>query len=98
MEQFFSWGMLLNWATFVSVIFGVTQFLKDIKYINKIPTKYMSFFIAFVILFITHIATGTFAYTDILLYFLSAIFAGMNANGIYDFRTKESDNDEQNIK
>ena len=89
MDNFVNWSMLVDWVTFVSIILGITQFTKDLKFIKKIPTKYWSFFIALTLMIISNLEAETFRLVDIVLYIISSIFASMNANGIYDFSNKK---------
>ena len=49
MENFLTWDVLTTYASFVSMVFMVVEFTKDLKIIKKIPTKYWSFFIAFIL-------------------------------------------------
>lgn len=95
MDKFFTYEMLLTYATCVTAVFGVTQFIKEIPGIRKIPTKYVSFFVAVIIVTLTNIATNQFKVSNILLYILSSVFISMNANGIYDFDTKKTENKEE---
>lgn len=90
MENFITYDMLTTWVTFVSIILGVTQFIKEISIFKKVPTKYLSFMIAFILLIFTNVSTGVFNFMDIPLYILSSMFAGMNANGVYDFTVKKT--------
>lgn len=94
MDKFFTYEMLLTYATCVTAVFGVTQFIKDIKGIKRIPTKYLSFLVAVIIIILTNIATNQFKVANILLYILSSIFISMNANGIYDFDSKKKKQEE----
>jgi len=94
MDKFFTYEMLLTYATCVTAVFGVTQFIKDIKGIERIPTKYLSFLVAVIIVVLTNIATNQFKVANILLYILSSIFISMNANGIYDFDAKKKKQEE----
>ena len=88
MDKFFTYEMLLSYATCVTAVFGTTQFVKEIPGIKKIPTKYVSFFISIIIVTLSNVATSQFKVSNILLYVLSSVFISMNANGIYDFDTK----------
>lgn len=88
MDKFFTYDMLLSYATCVTAVFGTTQFIKEIAGIKKIPTKYVSFFISIIIVTLSNVATSQFKVSNILLYVLSSVFISMNANGIYDFDTK----------
>ena len=88
MDKFFTYEMLLSYATCVTAVFGTTQFVKEIPGIKNIPTKYVSFFISIIIVTLSNVATSQFKVSNILLYVLSSVFISMNANGIYDFDTK----------
>nr|DAM40460.1 MAG TPA: holin [Caudoviricetes sp.] len=97
MDKFFTYEMLLSYATCVTAVFGTTQFIKEIPFINKLNTKYLSFFVAVIIVVLTNIATNQFKVANILLYILSSIFISMNANGIYDFDSKKKKQEESKI-
>ena len=43
MEEFLTWDVLSTYASFVTIVFMVVEFTKDLKGIKKIPTKYWSF-------------------------------------------------------
>ena len=91
MDKFFTYEMLMTYATCVTAVFGVTQFIKEIPGIKKIPTKSVSFLVAIIIVTLSNIATGQFKVSNILLYILSSVFISMNSNGIYDFDTKSKE-------
>ena len=91
MDKFFTYEMLMTYATCVTAVFGTTQFIKEIPGIKKIPTKYVSFLVAIIIVILSNIATGQFKVSNILLYILSSVFISMNSNGIYDFDTKSKE-------
>lgn len=93
MNNFITWSMLFEWATFVSIVLMLTQFTKDIKFIKKIPTKYWSFLIAFILMIISNLEAGSFRLVDITLYIISSALASMNANGIYDFSIKKKESE-----
>lgn len=91
MEQFITWDILTTYATFVTIVFMVVEFIKELKYIKNIPTKYLSFIIAFILLTITNVVVGNFKGTDIILYALSGISISLGANGLSNFNNKESE-------
>lgn len=91
MEQFISWDILTTYATFVTIVFMVVEFVKELKYIRTIKTKYLSFFVAVILLMITNAVMGTFRFVDIVLYILSAISISLGANGLSNFNKKEVD-------
>lgn len=85
MENFLTWDVLTTYASFVSMVFMVVEFTKDLKIIKKIPTKYWSFFIAFVLLCATNIVMNTFRVADIILYLLTSISISLGSNGLSNF-------------
>lgn len=97
MNQFVTWGMLLDYATFVFMVYMIVAFTKDLKFnifkwitvdIKKIPTKYWSALVAFTLMILTNLHGGTFAFWDLVIYALSAIVISLTANGVADFNKK----------
>ncbi len=89
MEQFITWDILTTYATFVTIVFMVVEFTKDLKLIEKIPTKYWSFIVAFILLTVVNAVTGNFKTVDIILYALSGISISLGANGLSNFNGKK---------
>lgn len=89
MEQFITWDILKTYTTFVTIVFMVVEFTKEIKWINKISTRYWSFIIAFILLSVVNIVMGTFRWIDLILYSLSAMSISLGANGLSNFNNKE---------
>ena len=85
MNDYITWGILTQYATFVTIVFMVVEFTKELKYIKSIKTKYYSALIAFVLLVAVQLHEGIFAYWDIILYALTAISVSLGANGLSDF-------------
>ena len=79
-----------NKYSFISCM--VVEFTKELKIINKIPTKYWSFFISLILLVITNLVANTFKYVDIVLYILTSISISLGSNGLSNFNNgkKES--------
>ena len=84
MEDFVTWEMLSDFVKLTGIVFATTQFVKNFPFLKKIPTQYLSWMIAFLLILFTHLQGGNFAVLDILLYLLSAIFISSSANGIFD--------------
>lgn len=93
MENFLTWDVLNTYASFISIVFMVVEFTKELKIINKIPTKYWSFFISFILLVVTNVVANTFNYVDIVLYILTSISISLGSNGLSNFNNgkKESE-------
>lgn len=84
MNEFITWEMLGDFVKLTGIVLAATQFTKNLPLIKKLPTKYLSWLIAFVLITVTNINVGAFAPMDIVLYALSAMFVGTSASGIYD--------------
>lgn len=88
MEQFITWDILTTYATFVTIVFMVVEFVKELRFIKNIKTKYLSFIVAFVLLSITNAVLGNFKFVDLILYALSSITISLGANGLSNFNNK----------
>ena len=89
MNDFMTWDVLTQYATFVTVVFMAVEFTKELPYIIKLPTKYYSFIVAFALIVITQLQFETFVPIDIVLYILSAISVSLGSNGLSNFTDKE---------
>lgn len=98
MDNFLTWEVLLTFSGLVGAVYMVVEFTKEIKLINKIPTKYWSFFIAAFLIMMTNFVTGVFNYKDIVLYLLNAIVVSLSSNGLNDFNKKKSETTSENDK
>lgn len=98
MDSFLTWEVLLTFSGLVGAVYMVVEFTKEIKYINKVPTKYWSFFVASFLLIITNVVTGTFEYRDIVLYLLNAIVISLSSNGLKDFNNDKSYDESKDIE
>ena len=85
MEQFITWEMLNTYTSFVAIVYMVVEFTKGLPLIKKIPTKYWSFIITFILLTIVNLVIGSFKGVDIVLYILSAVSISLGANGLSNF-------------
>lgn len=82
LDNFLTWDVLLTYAGCVAGTVLVTEWFK--KFLAKIPTQIVSFVIAVLILFIGHLATGTFSWAEAPLYLVNAIAVSLAANGGFD--------------
>ncbi len=90
MEQFITWDNLNTYATFVTMVFMVVEFTKELKWVKKINTKYWSFIVAFISLNVVNMVSGNFRFIDMFLYALSSMSISLGANGLSNFNKKES--------
>jgi hypothetical protein len=89
MNDFLTWDVLLTFTGLVTTTYMVTEFTKEIPFVNKIPTKYWSYFIALILLVSVNLVYDSFRYEDIILYLLNAIPVSLSANGLNNFNLKE---------
>ena len=89
MEQFITWDMLQTYTTFVTIVFMIVEFTKNLKVLKKVKTKYWSFIVASLLLTITNMVVGTFRPVDVILYLLSGISISLGANGLSNFNKKD---------
>lgn len=89
MENFMTWETLLTYTTFVSTVFMVVEFTKELPIIKKIPTKFWSFLISLGLLIIVNIVMKEFQWMDIVLYALSSMAISLGSNGLSNFNDKK---------
>ena len=97
MNEYITWEILSQYATFVVIVFMVVEFTKELPYIYLMQTKYYSAIVAFVLILLVQFHAGTFAYFDIVLYVLTAMSVSLGSNGLANFnkaKTYEIDTNE----
>lgn len=85
MNDFITWAILGTYATFVTIVFMVVEFTKELPGIKNIHTKYYSAIVAFLLMLAVVLHDGSFTYWDIVLYAMTAISVSLGANGLSDF-------------
>ena len=89
MNDFLTWEILKTYASFVTIVFMVVEFTKEIKIINKIPTRYWSFIVSLILLIAVNLVSNTFKPIDIILYVLSSMAISLGSNGLSNFNEKK---------
>ena len=79
-------------------VFLLTEVLKDLPIIKKIPTKYFVIIVSFIHLLIISLVNGTFSISSLYLLILNSIVIALAAMGGKDFSSgkitiKESNKD-----
>ena len=90
MEQFLTWDVLKDYATFIGIVFSIVAFTKNIPLISSIPTRLWSFLVSFLLLVIVNLHDTTFVAFDLVIYFINAILISASANGIADVNSKKA--------
>ena len=88
MDTFISWEMLATFSVLASIVFMIVEFIKELPPFVGLQTKYVSWFIAFLLIVISNLVLKTFVLVDVILYGISAIAISLTANGLYDFNKK----------
>lgn len=94
MDTFVTWETLLTFGGCVAGTILVTEFIKKL-FGERVPAQLVSFLIAGVILFVGHLATGTFVWKEALLYLINAAAVSLSANGGFDALKTAFGDDEQ---
>ena len=84
MNDFFTWAYLATYAgsTFATAI--ITQFIKGVGFIDKIPTRFVSYIIAVIILVVASACTGVTEISKYALCLINAVLVSLAANGAFD--------------
>lgn len=84
MNDFLTWDILTTYSGTILAVTIVTQFIKDLGFISKIPARIVAYFVSVIIMITALFFTGTFAWSAFVLTFINAIFVALAANGAYD--------------
>lgn len=84
MNEFFSWATLGTYAGAVLATTLITQLIKGIGFIDRIPTRIVAYVIALIVLLITNAVTGTLDLATAGLSVINAVIVALAANGGYD--------------
>jgi hypothetical protein len=82
--EFFSWAMLATYAGALAATMGITQLLKDVGFIDKIPTRIFSWIVAAVVLIVAELFLGSLTVESGVLCAVNAVVVSLAANGGYD--------------
>lgn len=89
LTEFLSLDYISTFIGTVIVTMLLVQFLKDLPFIKKVPTKYFTFIIAFVNILMCSILLDTFKVSNLYLMFLNAMLITFTSTGGYDFTIKK---------
>ena len=83
-NEFFTWAALLTYAGATLATSLVTQLIKGLGFIDKIPTRITSYAIALVVLLAATFFTGGLTLEAGALCVINAVVVSLAANGAYD--------------
>ena len=84
MNSFFDNGMLLTYSGATLAVTLITQFLKSIRWLDRIPTRVLSYLIALVIMTAAAFARGGVHWQELALTAVNAVVVALAANGAFD--------------
>jgi len=84
MNEFFTWSALGTYAGAVLVTTLITQLVKGIGFIGKIPTRIVSYVIALIMLLGANTAAGTLDWATAGLCVVNAVVVALASNGAHD--------------
>ena len=84
MNEFFTWTTLMTYAGATLATTLVTQLLKGIGFIDRIPTRIFSYVVALIILLAATFFTGAMTWNTAALCVVNAVVVSLAANGAFD--------------
>ena len=90
--NFFDWNMLGTYAGATMAVGVITEIIKDIPGVKKIPTQLMSYVLAFIVLICAMFFADSFTVQGAALAVFNAALVSLGANGGYEViqRVKEA--------
>ena len=84
MNEFFTWAILATYAGATLATTLVTQLLKGIGFIDRIPTRIFSYAVALILLIAATFFTGGLTWDAAALCVVNAVVVSLAANGAFD--------------
>ncbi len=84
MQEFFTWTMLATYAGAALATGLITQLLKGVGFIDRIPTRVFSYVVALVVLLAAAYFTGGLTWNSAALCLINAAVVALAAQGGYE--------------
>lgn len=84
MTDFVTWGGLATVSGAIAFTALVTQFIKGIGFIDRIPTRFVSYIVALAILLAAYGFTDVRGIGNYVLCLFNALVVALGSNGTYD--------------
>lgn len=84
MNDFLTWDILTTYSGVILAVTIITQFIKDVGFIAKVPTRITAYFVSIIVMILALLFTGSFTWSAFALTFINAIFVALAANGAFD--------------
>lgn len=84
MNEFFTWSLLGTYSGAILAVTLITQFVKGIGFIDRVPTRFVSWVVAVIVLIMAQLFTAQLTVSSAVLTLLNAVVVSLAANGTYD--------------
>ena len=81
--SFFDWTALGTFAGALTAVTLITELIKEVPYISKIPTQFVSWLLAVVVLLLANAFTGTLDPQTAILSVFNGAMVSLASNGGY---------------
>lgn len=86
--EFIDWSYISTFAGCLAIVMAITEVIKNIGFIKKIPTQITSWVLAFAILILAKVFTGDISASSAVLALINSVFVSLTANGGYEAITR----------
>lgn len=87
MTEFFTWQSLSTVGGSIMAVELLTELFKELGFLKRIPTRFLSFAVAAVVLVSAFVFTEEFSFSGLFLSIFNSAFISLSANGVYDTLT-----------
>lgn len=94
LNNFINWDYIATFGGTVLLVSMVIQFVKELPFIKKIPTRYLVYIVALIFIVLTKLIFGEFILKDIFVYLINALIVTFTATGAHDFTSKNVNKDD----
>lgn len=84
MNSFFNGEMLLTCSGATLAVTLITQLLKGIAFVERLPTRLVSYAAALAVMCAAYASAGVFRWQELILMPVNAVVVALAANGSYD--------------
>ena len=84
MQEFFTWSVLATYAGATLATTFITQLLKGVSVIQKLPTQIFSYLVALVVLVTANVAVNGLSLDVLGLSVVNAVVVSLAANGAFE--------------
>lgn len=84
MNEFLTWTTLGTYAGAVLATTLVTQLLKGLSFIDKLPTRIFSYIVAVALLVLANVFSGDVSLSGIVLCFVNGVVVSLASNGAFE--------------